>query len=267
MDDRKDIKKLARKSLKGMYFRSVLVGFIGIFVFAVVNSLPIFSYISFALSCLKFLGFVNDYTNNEGIISELTPAIDGVIEWCTEFISDNSEQLQAILFSISVTIACIILLYFAYRIFLAAIIRAGIFKYFTEYVRNNVKDFSLIKLPFTYYKRVILTSLIAGAFILLGWLLIVPGVIFQLMFYFRYHILNDNPNHTPLEILKLSAKLMKGHKREVLMFELSFVGWKILSSITKNLVGILYSSPYYLLSKAHLYEQIKQDFANTRYKF
>ena len=37
---------------------------------------------------------------------------------------------------------------------------------------------------------------------------------------------------------------MKGHKWECFIFELSFIGWEILSMMTLGLVGVLYTNPY-----------------------
>lgn len=67
----------------------------------------------------------------------------------------------------------------------------------------------------------------------------------------------DHPQMNAKEILELSQQMTHGHIWDLIVFELSFLGWHLLSTITGGLVGLLYSTPYYNLSKAILYEELK----------
>ena len=58
-------------------------------------------------------------------------------------------------------------------------------------------------------------------------------------------------------VLKESAKIMKGHKFELFVLELSFLGWVILTVITFGIVG-LYFVPYYNATLTNYYLSIKQ---------
>jgi len=57
--------------------------------------------------------------------------------------------------------------------------------------------------------------------------------------------------------LRLSEKMMAGHKRECFLFDLSFLGWSCLSLFTLGLVRVLYFTPYYTASFAEYYMHLK----------
>lgn len=51
----------------------------------------------------------------------------------------------------------------------------------------------------------------------------------------------------------ISKKMMMGHKWDVFVLELSFIGWKILSMATFGVLGIFYVAPYKRATYAELY--------------
>ena len=98
-----------------------------------------------------------------------------------------------------------------------------------------------------------------GIFVLfmpIGFLLMVPAY----MQYYSYSqwqfIIIDNPTLSATEVLKLSKQMMKGHRFEYFVLQLSFIGWLLLSVITLY-IGMLWLAPYYYVSTAIYYEQLK----------
>ena len=67
----------------------------------------------------------------------------------------------------------------------------------------------------------------------------------------------ENPELSVIDVLKESAKIMKGHKFELFVLQLSFLGWMILTLITFGIVG-LYVVPYYNATLTNYYLSIKQ---------
>ena len=51
--------------------------------------------------------------------------------------------------------------------------------------------------------------------------------------------------------------MMKGHKWNTFVYDLSFIGWFLLSVITVGIVGLFYVNPYKQNADAALYESIK----------
>lgn len=70
-------------------------------------------------------------------------------------------------------------------------------------------------------------------------------------------ILAENMDVTSAEALEASARMIEGHFWDLIVFELSFWGWKILSYLTFGLVGVFYVNPYYDMASALLYQELK----------
>lgn len=82
-------------------------------------------------------------------------------------------------------------------------------------------------------------------------LLIVPGIIFALQYSQALYIMADNPQKDILEALKDSKELMNGHKTELFVFCLSFIGHLLLGIITLG-IYLFYIAPY-ITSSLHNY--------------
>lgn len=92
-----------------------------------------------------------------------------------------------------------------------------------------------------------------------GWslLFIIPGIIVAISFSFVYYVMLDNPNMKPMEVLKESDRLMRGHMMDYILLNLSFAGWAFLGIFT---LGILYFwlIPYISTTNAIFYNNIKE---------
>ena len=88
-------------------------------------------------------------------------------------------------------------------------------------------------------------------------LFIIPGIVKTFAYCLTPYILVDEPEIPVTEALNRSKELTKGHKWEIFVFFLSFIGWGILSSITCGLVGIFYVNPYMNVSLAGIYEELR----------
>ena len=69
------------------------------------------------------------------------------------------------------------------------------------------------------------------------WCLTLVGIVVKHYSYFLVpYIVAENPDMTAREAITLSRKMMKGHKWQCFVFELSFLGWEVLGALT---LGIL----------------------------
>lgn len=103
----------------------------------------------------------------------------------------------------------------------------------------------------------IIISLLTGIFVFLWSLLfIIPGIIAAISYSFAYLIFLDNPNMKPAETLKVSKQMLEGHKKDLFVLNISFIGWIILGIFT---LGILYIwlIPYMSISQCIFYNQLK----------
>ena len=90
-------------------------------------------------------------------------------------------------------------------------------------------------------------------------LLIVPGFIMGLAYSMTPYILKDCPELSAHQAIKLSRKMMKGHKWEYFWLQLSFIGWIILGFLTLG-IGYLWLMPYMLTTNAAFYQKIKKQY-------
>lgn len=92
-------------------------------------------------------------------------------------------------------------------------------------------------------------------------LFLIPGIIKSFSYAMTPYILTNCPNVSATDALKLSMRIMKGHKFELFVFGLSFIGWYLLSIITFGLLALFYVSPYYTTA---LYGYFDELFQNAR---
>ena len=88
-------------------------------------------------------------------------------------------------------------------------------------------------------------------------LFIIPGIVKAYEYRLIPYILSENPEMSTEEVFELSKKLMTGNKWKAFVYDLSFIGWHLLSAFTCGLVGIFYVNPYKAASDAALYEAIR----------
>lgn len=90
-------------------------------------------------------------------------------------------------------------------------------------------------------------------------LFVIPGLIKSFSYAMTPYILGDCPNVRAQDALTLSKRIMKGHKWELFVFELSFIGWQLLSGLTFGLLSLFYVNPYYQASRAGYYLEVREE--------
>ncbi len=110
-----------------------------------------------------------------------------------------------------------------------------------------------------WFSKSLLTFLLMYVYVLL-WtlLLIVPGIIKALSYAMTPYVLKDNPNMKSNEAIEESMRLMSGHKAELFLLSLSFIGWALLSLLTLG-IGFLWLIPYMQTACAYFYEDLKKE--------
>jgi len=107
------------------------------------------------------------------------------------------------------------------------------------------------------YWNKFLLSLLKGIFmVLLFCLFIIPGVIFYYRYYFTSFVMAEKPELSWKEAMNVSKKMTNGHKGELFVLDISFIGWYLLTGITCGIVGI-YVLPYVYTTQALYYENFK----------
>lgn len=135
----------------------------------------------------------------------------------------------------------------------------GFTVYFLNLIRNLDINYERLFDGYKDFVRIFLAQFLVGLCVFIGTLLfIVPGVIVALMLSQTGFILKDNPQMSATDAMKLSKQMMDGHKSELFMLLLSFIGWLLLAMLTLGL-GLLLLAPYYYSTLAHYYEDLKAE--------
>ncbi len=90
-------------------------------------------------------------------------------------------------------------------------------------------------------------------------LFVIPGIIKSYSYSQTFFIKGENPNISASRAIELSKIMMDGHKGDLFYLHLSFIGWTLLSSLTYNILGIVYVYPYFYAALTFAYEEIKAD--------
>lgn len=93
--------------------------------------------------------------------------------------------------------------------------------------------------------------------LMLWYLTIIGGFIKRYSYMLVPFIVSENPDIKSSDAIKLSSDMMKGHKWEAFLLDLSFIGWEVLGILTLNMSKIFYSNAYYLSVKSEYYANLR----------
>ena len=132
----------------------------------------------------------------------------------------------------------------------------GVNKYHLGIVRGESVDLGLLKNYFGEALKLVglyllIELLTFGGFILL----IIPGVIVALSLMFVYYVYLDYKLGI-IDSIKKSFELTKGHRWDLFVLMLSFIGWIVLSIFTFGVL-LIWVVPYLIASMILFYEQLK----------
>jgi len=103
------------------------------------------------------------------------------------------------------------------------------------------------------FKVTFLTGLFTALWSLL---FVIPGIIKAFSYSMAMYILAENPEIGALEAINRSKAMMDGHKMELFVLELSFIGWHLLGMVTLG-IAYVWVIPYISATTANFYNSIK----------
>ena len=179
----------------------------------------------------------------------------------TEQLQSNLESNPDFIYIFMATIAALTALICVLTIldiFLFNPLEVGCVRFF---IKNQDETGDFGELGFAYknnYLNSVLALFLKNIIVsLLFFLLVIPGWIMTYSYRMVPYILAENTDISGIEALRRSRAMMKGHKWSTFVYDLSFIGWFILSGITLGIVGIFYVNPYKRNADAALYQAIR----------
>lgn len=143
-------------------------------------------------------------------------------------------------------------------ILLAGPLTAGLAFFFMKLYRKEDVTFNDSFGGFSNFSNNLVAGILVPLFTFLWTLLFfIPGIIKNLSYAMTFYILNDHPDYTATQAITESRKMMKGHKWELFVLYLSFIGWDLLSVLTLGILEIVYVTPYKAAAVAGFYDAIK----------
>jgi len=135
----------------------------------------------------------------------------------------------------------------------------GILVLFLDFARGEKIENSKLFDGYKYgFQRIFTTGLLLLIYTVLWYLLlIIPGIIKSYSYSMTYYILKDNPELKNNAAIEKSMQMMDGHKMDLFLLHLSFIGWAILCLLTMG-IGFLFLIPYMYTAQAHFYEDLKK---------
>lgn len=157
-----------------------------------------------------------------------------------------------------------VILFIALRIFIGYGLEVGSRKFF---IRASEGESNLNHVKFAFKSGHIgnvIVSMLYRSILLFLWLLclIIPGIIKSYAYRFVPYLLADNPNLSPSRAIELSNKMTKGHKMDMFVLDLSFIGWYLLGGLALG-IGILFVNPYRDTTYCELYLVLRDNLIKT----
>ena len=141
---------------------------------------------------------------------------------------------------------------------LSRVVTAGFLIFLLNTVRQTAPAYANLLDGFgSLFRVLVLHILIAVLVSLWSMLLFVPGVVAWYRYSQAIYILLDDPTKSPFRCIRESKAMMKGHKWELFMLDLSFLGWYILSQFPVFGFAVrVWSTPYIATVKTLFYERL-----------
>ena len=184
-------------------------------------------------------GEANDFFNFNGRIAPITISTRSAYNSLSSTLSSISSLATLLLGPLGVTLAIFFVWFIRGREYETG---KGI-----ELIFKETFNKSYLRKFLCFLLRDIITVALTACFI-------IPGIIFYYSSYFAFELLCDFPELSSWEAIKLSKKMIRGHRGELFAMDLSFIGWGLLCVFV---FPVIYAMPYYMTTRALFYENFR----------
>lgn len=137
----------------------------------------------------------------------------------------------------------------------AAVLGAGYILYTMNVRKGLITPYTTLFDGFLFAGKIILLEIVQYIFVFLWSLLfIIPGIIAGYRYRFALYNLCENPEMGVMEALNMSKAQTRGHKWELFVLDLSFLGWMLLSAMFAPVT--IWLDPYRAITNANYYNRL-----------
>lgn len=152
-------------------------------------------------------------------------------------------------FDLAASVLCLAILLMSFMI------NTGFTVYCLNVANRKKSGFGNLLDGFTIFLKVFWLYIVMSVFVFLwSLLLIVPGVIASYRYRQAVYILLEDNKLGALECINRSKAMMEGHKGELFVLDLSFIGWRLLTLIPFVSVFV---SPYRYITYSNYYRALR----------
>lgn len=272
MWDRRELKARAKEAFKANYWRCVLVAFL---VFALVgggaassgrNAKDNYEDLQEALYGNHGASYgvapVRLDAPDDPDIDGLTPArVRELLGGVSAAAGDGGAAMGPIFAIIGGVLALVVLAASAVDILVFNPITVSAAHFFTKNTREPA-TLDTLKRGFTpHWINNVVTLFLRDLFLWLwALLLVVPAIVKAYAYRMVPYIMAEHPDMKGAEAITLSRRMMKGSKWNAFVFDLSFLGWELLSAVTAGIAGVFWVRPYKAAANAELYRAVSAGF-------
>ena len=136
----------------------------------------------------------------------------------------------------------------------------GLAAYFLGFARRRegtAENFEVFTKPFSEnLGSNILLGLLMSIYVFLWYLLFaIPGIVKFYSYAMAPYIKHDHPEYSANQAISESRRIMKGHKLELFLLDLSFIGWFLVGYCACG-IGLLWVMAYMQAARAEFYEEL-----------
>lgn len=136
-----------------------------------------------------------------------------------------------------------------------AVLGAGYILYTMNVRKGLITPYTTLFDGFLFAGKIILLEIVQYIFVFLWSLLfIIPGIIAGYRYRFALYNLCENPEMGVMEALNMSKAQTRGHKWELFVLDLSFLGWMLLSALFAPVS--IWLDPYRAITNANYYNRL-----------
>ena len=127
---------------------------------------------------------------------------------------------------------------------LTPILDVGFISYCLKIIRGQKGEYRDVLNGFLFFGKILMIAIITLILTALWTLLLIfPGIAAHYRYRQAYYILLDDPGKGVLQCIRESGRLMSGHKLELFLLDISFLGWFIVDILVVLLLRTPFSLP------------------------
>ena len=232
-------------------------------------------------AAINFIRSLDPYSSNKTSLVQRLKVKDGFVKPILSFVSSdfkiifqNIEDIFASIIlgnfvsGIGLKAFIAILFMVVSRLTLFNVLTVGYCRFFLENSKYHKTRIGRIIYPFrTNYLKVFCAMARKTLYQFLWNFTIIGGIIKLYSYKLVPYIIAEDNNISSKEAIDLSKNLMNGYKFKAFLFDLSFLGWRLISVLFFGITGVFFVNPYIEGSRAEFYKaMIKERKGEDFYK-